>query len=51
MGYVKKVCPVCGREFFVLESVAEKAVYCTLECLERGQGDPGVRESFLVAGK
>ncbi|WP_440953868.1 hypothetical protein ACSAZK_09175 [Methanosarcina sp. Mfa9] len=51
MDHVRKICPVCGREFFVLESVEEKAVYCTLECLARGQGDPGVRDEFLVAGQ
>ena len=41
MGYVKKVCPVCGSEFFVLDDVEEKAVYCTLECLARAQEDSG----------
>ncbi|WP_197076117.1 hypothetical protein [Methanosarcina sp. MTP4] len=51
MDHVKKVCPICGREFFVLENVAEKAVYCTLECLEKAQEGSGVREEFLVAGE
>lgn len=42
MEYVRKICPICGSEFFVLENAEEKAVYCTLECLEKAQGDPGL---------
>ncbi|WP_197073959.1 MULTISPECIES: hypothetical protein [unclassified Methanosarcina] len=37
MVYVKKICPVCGNEFFVLKSAEEKAVYCTLACLATAQ--------------
>jgi hypothetical protein len=37
MVYVKKICPVCGSEFFVLKNAEEKAVYCTLACLTEGQ--------------
>lgn len=33
MVYIKKICPVCGTEFFVLKDAEEKAVYCTLNCL------------------
>ncbi|WP_176722094.1 MULTISPECIES: hypothetical protein [Methanosarcina] len=38
MSYVKKTCPVCGKEFFVLKKAEEKATYCTLECLIKAQG-------------
>ena len=48
MVYVRKICPVCGKEFFVLESVSEKAVYCTLECLAKAQEASGVQERVLV---
>jgi hypothetical protein len=37
MKYVKKVCRVCGSEFFVLKNVEEKSFYCTLECLGKAQ--------------
>ena len=37
MVYVKKICPVCGKEFFVLKSAEEKAIYCTLACLATAQ--------------
>lgn len=37
MTYVKKICPFCGKEFFVLENAEEKAVYCTLACLTKAQ--------------
>ncbi|HOW13544.1 hypothetical protein [Methanosarcina sp.] len=37
MAYVKKICPVCGKEFFVLKNAEEKAVYCTLACLATAQ--------------
>jgi len=48
MVYVRKICPICGKEFSVLECVAEKAVYCTLECLTKAQEVPGVQERVLV---
>jgi hypothetical protein len=32
MNYIRKICPTCGSEFFVLKDVEEKAVYCTLKC-------------------
>lgn len=47
MEYVKKVCPICCSEFFVLKSADEKAVYCTLECLAKAQENLGTRKSFL----
>ena len=37
MDYVKKICPVCGKEFFVLKDAEEKAIYCTLACLTKAQ--------------
>lgn len=37
MSYVKKACPVCGKEFFVLRKAEEKAIYCTLACLTKAQ--------------
>ncbi|WP_292381552.1 hypothetical protein [Methanosarcina sp. UBA289] len=37
MSYVKKKCPVCGKEFFVLKKAEEKAIYCTLACLTKAQ--------------
>ncbi|WP_187151781.1 hypothetical protein [Methanosarcina siciliae] len=38
MEYVRKTCPICGREFTVLKIVEEKAIYCKLECLLASQG-------------
>lgn len=49
MEYIKKTCPVCGKEFLVLESVEEKAVYCTLECLIRASGDLGKDPEILLS--
>jgi|GEM_PF-1712123 len=37
MTYVKKICPFCGKEFFVLENAEDKAVYCTMACLTKAQ--------------
>jgi hypothetical protein len=37
MSYVKKTCPTCGKEFFVLPKAEEKAIYCTLACLAKAQ--------------
>ncbi|MDI9396013.1 MAG: hypothetical protein QM426_11645 [Euryarchaeota archaeon] len=45
MVYIKKICPVCGKEFFVLRNAEEKAVYCTLACLARDQ------DSFEFRGR
>ncbi|WP_164481298.1 hypothetical protein [Methanosarcina mazei] len=39
MGYVRKTCPICGREFIVLKKVEEKAIYCTLKCLSTSRGE------------
>ncbi|MDD2439937.1 MAG: hypothetical protein PHD41_06995 [Methanosarcinaceae archaeon] len=39
MVYIKKICPVCGDEFFVLKDAEEKAIYCTLECLTKAQDE------------
>jgi hypothetical protein len=33
MNYIRKICPICGEEFFVLGNAGEKAVYCNLKCL------------------
>ncbi len=33
MNYVRKICPICREEFFVLDNAEEKAVYCNLKCL------------------
>lgn len=38
MEYVRKICPICGKEFVVLKKVEGKAIYCTLECLSAAQG-------------
>ena len=37
MNYINKNCPICGNEFIVLNTAAEKAVYCTLKCLSDSQ--------------
>ncbi|WP_197078776.1 MULTISPECIES: hypothetical protein [Methanosarcina] len=37
MSYVKKTCPICGKEFFVLKKAEKKATYCTLACLITAQ--------------
>jgi hypothetical protein len=37
MDYIKKICPICRNEFIVLNSVKEKAIYCTLKCLSESQ--------------
>jgi hypothetical protein len=47
MEYVRKICPVCGNEFFVLKSAERKAVYCTLECLAKIQEDSDSLKCFL----
>ncbi|MFY1112290.1 MAG: hypothetical protein AB3K77_11500 [Methanosarcinaceae archaeon] len=47
MEHVRKICPICGREFFVLENVEEKAVYCTLECLAKAQEASEIRKDPL----
>jgi hypothetical protein len=48
MNYIRKVCPACGSEFVVLESVEKRAVYCTLECLlgAQHQLDRGIPSVF-----
>jgi hypothetical protein len=33
MEYIRKICPICGEEFFVLENASEKAEYCNFKCL------------------
>jgi hypothetical protein len=43
MSYVKKTCPICGKEFFVLKKAEEKAIYCTLACLTKAQNKPEPR--------
>lgn len=37
MDYIRKICPVCKNEFIVLNSVKDKAVYCTIKCLLESQ--------------
>lgn len=44
MSYVRKACPICGKEFFVLEKAEEKGIYCTLACLNKAQDEHGSRE-------
>ena len=39
MEYVRKICPICQNEFIVLDTVEEKAVYCTIKCLMESQAD------------
>lgn len=51
MEYVRKICPICGNEFFVLKTAEEKAVYCTLECLAKVQKGPWHQEGCLSAGE
>jgi hypothetical protein len=43
MSYIKKTCPICGEEFFVLKKAEEKAIYCTLACLTKAQDKSGSR--------
>ena len=45
MKYIKKFCPICNTEFFVLRNMEEKAFYCTLECMGKAQEDSGMQES------
>lgn len=33
MDYIRKVCPICKEEFFVLDTASEKAEYCNFKCL------------------
>ncbi|MDY9926376.1 hypothetical protein [Methanosarcina sp.] len=47
MKYIKKICPICNHEFFVLKAVEDKAFYCTLECLIKAQEDSEMQESSL----
>jgi hypothetical protein len=49
MEYVRKICPICGSEFFVLKTAEEKAVYCTLECLAKVQKSSWHQEGYLSA--
>ncbi len=37
MDYIRKSCPKCGNEFFVLNTVKGNEVYCTLKCLSESQ--------------
>ena len=37
MDYIRKSCPICGNEFFVLDNVKVNVVYCTLICLSESQ--------------
>jgi len=54
MDYVRKICPICGEEFVVLNYVEEKAVYCTLHCLLESVnrvGEVNVIEPFYSISK
>jgi hypothetical protein len=31
--YLRKICPICGNEFTILNTAEEKAIYCTIKCL------------------
>ncbi|WP_231585393.1 hypothetical protein [Methanosarcina sp. WWM596] len=42
-----KIYPICNTEFFVLESVVDKAVYCTLGCLVKAQGDTEMQKLLI----
>lgn len=44
---MRKICPTCGNKFFVLKTVDEKAVYCTLECLKKVQKISCYQEGFV----
>ncbi len=37
MEYVNKKCPICGKEFMVVASAAEKELGCTIRCLGKIQ--------------
>lgn len=37
MKHIIKICPVCGNQFVVLESMEEKAIYCTIKCFLESQ--------------
>jgi hypothetical protein len=45
MKYIRKTCPVCGNQFVVLESMEEKAIYCTLKCFLEAQDKMGDNET------
>ncbi|WP_197078830.1 MULTISPECIES: hypothetical protein [Methanosarcina] len=47
--YIKKICPVCGNEFIVLETMEKKAVYCTLHCLSISEYEQSNSVSPLIA--
>jgi hypothetical protein len=47
MGHIRKICPICGKAFVVLENVEEKAVYCTLKCLSKSHDQIYDTHSFL----
>ena len=32
MSYIRKVCPICREEFYVLDNVVEKAEFCNFKC-------------------
>ena len=49
MSHVKKTCPICGKEFFVLKKAEEKAIYCTLACLTKAQ-DKSASRSMAFPG-
>lgn len=48
IAYSTKICPICKKEFMVLDSVEEKAVYCTLKCLLEAQDKLTYRYSSFL---
>lgn len=49
MRYIRKICPACGSEFVVLESMEEKAIYCTLKCFLESQSQTSEDETISSA--
>ncbi|WP_255334625.1 hypothetical protein [Methanosarcina sp. KYL-1] len=49
MVYIRKTCPVCGNEFFVLKNAEEKAVYCTMACLTTAQEKLEARNAICLS--
>lgn len=39
---VKKICPICGKEFFVSELVKDRSVFCSENCKAQNRRNSGV---------
>ncbi|MEA3471139.1 MAG: hypothetical protein U9R24_05440 [Thermodesulfobacteriota bacterium] len=48
MKYVSKTCPVCGHEFIVMESLAERELCCTIGCLQQAESGVADRVELKV---